>query len=95
MLYEVITGAIPPRRGIPLPALPEDRTAVIVHLEDEPAALYQEIVQAGLHLGTKLRRGESSGSHVRLVADGVERELSPVAAANVTVSPLADEAEVV
>ncbi|MBZ0266603.1 DtxR family transcriptional regulator, partial [bacterium] len=85
-------GEMPPRRGKPLPAMAPGEWAVIEHLEDEPAALYGELVRAGLHPGMRVRLEERSPSRLVLVADGRELELSPVAAANVTVEPLADEA---
>lgn len=80
-------GEMPPRRGKALPGMQPGEWAVIEHLEDEPAALYEELVRAGLHPGMRVRLEERSPSRLVLVADGRELELSPVAAANVTVAP--------
>lgn len=84
-------GEMPPRLGKALPGLAVGEWAVIEHLEDEPAALYGELVKAGLHPGMRVRLEERSPARLVVVADGRELELSPVAAANVTVAPLAAE----
>ncbi len=82
------SGELPPRRGAPLPSLGENEWAVIVHLEDEPEALYEELVDAELHIGKTIRLITSDASRVRLESDGCVRELSPVAAANITVAAM-------
>jgi DtxR family Mn-dependent transcriptional regulator len=87
-------GELPPRRGVPLPSLEAGAWGTIVHLEDEPAALYAELIEAQLHPGMTVGIEESSTDRVRFVADGRTCELRPVAAANVTVAPRAGDAPV-
>ncbi|RPI08980.1 MAG: ferrous iron transport protein A, partial [Zetaproteobacteria bacterium] len=63
----------------------------ILHMEDEPKAVYAELVAAGLHPGMTVRLLESSQERVRLTAGGMERALPPLAAASVSVASLSDE----
>ena len=87
------TGEMPPRRGIALPSMGHTGWATVTHVEDEPEALYAELVAAGLHAGMPIRVLEGSADRVRFTAAGRERELTPVVAANVTVVPWKDDAE--
>jgi DtxR family Mn-dependent transcriptional regulator len=61
---------------------------VIVHLEDEPAQVYAQIAAEGLRPGTSVRMMEATPERIRFWADGDERILAPVAAANVSVVPV-------
>jgi DtxR family Mn-dependent transcriptional regulator len=65
--------------------------AKIVHLEDEPENVYAQLVAQGLHVGMHLEVTELAPEGVRLLADGDEYSLSPIAAANIFVAPLAQE----
>jgi DtxR family transcriptional regulator, Mn-dependent transcriptional regulator len=86
---------IPTREGVmlsddttPLTSWQVDRLARIVHLEDEPAIAYQQILAAGLRLGQTIRILESSPQRY-LLSDGEnEYRLAPAVAANVHVAPL-------
>ncbi|MBE0645625.1 MAG: FeoA domain-containing protein [Bacteroidetes bacterium] len=57
----------------------------IVHVEDEPEALYAELVAAGLASGQYVRVLHADDQHVRLSCEGREVRLSYRAAENVTV----------
>lgn len=74
--------------GRALTSLEADQAARIVHLEDEPPALYAQLVAQGLHPGMELRLLEKSSQRVRFWADGAEQVLAPIVAANVSVVPL-------
>ena len=52
-------GEIGPARGTALATLPVGQHAVIVHVEDEPEAVYAQLVAAGLSVGTRLRMLEA------------------------------------
>jgi DtxR family Mn-dependent transcriptional regulator len=60
----------------------------IVHLEDEPAAVYAQLVAEGLAPGLEIRVLEASPQRIRFWAGGDERVLAPLLAANVSVLPL-------
>lgn len=79
------TGEIAPAVGQPLISLNPKDLATIVHVEDEPAAAYSELVARNLVPGMRIQMIENSSERVRFFADGEEQTLHPVAAANLTV----------
>ncbi len=81
-----VTGEILPPRGEPLHLLDVGEVGEIVHLEDEPEAIYAQLVAEGLYLGQRLRVIEAGPRAIRFEADDEERVLAPVLAANVSVS---------
>ena len=82
------SGEVPPHQGIPLTQLAADQVAEIVHLEDEPDAVFAQIVAAGLMPGMRVRVLERSPKRLRIEAEADEVVLAPVVAANVTVLPI-------
>lgn len=60
----------------------------IVHLEDEPEAVYAQLVAEGLYVGQAVRLLEVAPQRIRFWADGDEHVLAPLLAANVSVRPL-------
>jgi DtxR family Mn-dependent transcriptional regulator len=86
------TGELPPHRGQPLTALADDGVAEILHIEDEPEAVFAQIVALGLVPGMQVRVLERSPQRLRIQADTEEVVLAPVVAANITVLPLEDPA---
>jgi len=79
------------RERVPLSDLAVDKPARIVHLEDEPEAVYAQLVAEGLHVGMIIRMVEFSSRRIRFWAGGDEHTLAPLIAANVSVEPLPDE----
>ncbi len=71
----------------PLADWPLHTPARIVHLEDEPDTLYSQIVAEGLRPGQVVQVVEASGSRLALSDGEKEYSLSPLAAANVFVTP--------
>jgi len=84
-------GELPPHKGKPLTDLPIGDMARLIHLEDEPEALYAELVAQGLYPGMQIRVVSKSSERIHFIADGEEIKLAPVVAANVTVLPLPRE----
>jgi len=84
-----VTGEIVPRRGQPLADLRPGDRATIVHVEDEPAAVYAQLVAEGIEPLMTVRVLEVSGERIRVELDGDECVLAPVVARNVSVVPLA------
>jgi DtxR family Mn-dependent transcriptional regulator len=64
----------------------------VVHVEDEPESTYRELRAALVEPGMVVRVLASSADGVRVDTGVSPCELSPLAAANVTVRPLPDEA---
>lgn len=79
------SGEIPAPRGVALSRLDEGEVARVTHLEDEPAALYERLLAAGLAPNMTLRLARRDGARLTLEVDGRSIELDSVAANNVTV----------
>jgi len=82
------SGEIAPQRGKPLTSLRPGIDAMIVHVEDEPAAVYAQLVAEGIEPGMCVRFLEASGERVRFELHGDECVLAPVVARNISVVPL-------
>jgi DtxR family Mn-dependent transcriptional regulator len=80
-------GEIPPRRGQPITALEPGKAAVVVHVEDEPEAIYAQLLAQEIRPGVTVRLLELRAERIRLEADGEEHVLAPVVAANIWVTP--------
>lgn len=87
------SGEMPPHQGMPLTQLPGDVAAEIVHIEDEPEAVFAQIVALGLVPGMQVRLLDRSPQRLRIQADAEEIVLAPVVAANVTVVPIEQAAD--
>jgi DtxR family Mn-dependent transcriptional regulator len=87
------TGEIAPAIGQPLASLAEGDRATIVHVEDEPEAVYTQLVAKNLVPGLRVRVIENSPERVCFSVDGEEHSLPPVVAANLTVVPRAKDEE--
>ena len=79
------SGEVPPHQGMPLTQLLADQVAEIVHIEDEPEAVFAQIAAAGLVPGMRVRVLDRSPQRIRIEAETDEVVLAPVVAANVTV----------
>lgn len=87
-------GAMPEPQGVLLSAVPSGRTVSVVHLEDEPAEVFERLLATGLAVGRRLRVLESDRARIRYQSDGRETSLAALLARNVTVVLLSeDEAE--
>ena len=81
-------GEVPQRRGEPLSDLAAGATGVIVHVEDEPEAIYAQLRAQSIHVGQHVVVLEKSSRRVRVEVDGEEQVMAPVVAANVSVQTL-------
>ena len=84
-------GEIIPPQGKPLNELPAGELGEIVHIEDEPAAIFAQLVAEGLHPGMRVRVLESTPRRIHFEADAEEHILAPIFAANLSVQPLPQE----
>lgn len=83
-------GDIQPHGGLPLTTRRSNECLRIVHIEDEPEAVYAQLAAEGLYPGMQVRLIEVSTRRVRFLADGEEHLLAPLVAANISVVPQAD-----
>jgi DtxR family transcriptional regulator, Mn-dependent transcriptional regulator len=81
-------GEIIAHGGRPLTAMQPGTPLRIVHLEDEPEAVFAQLVAEGIHPGMVIGLIENSPRRVRLWADDDEHLLAPIVAANISVVPL-------
>ncbi|MBK6709706.1 MAG: FeoA domain-containing protein [Chloroflexi bacterium] len=79
------SGQLISHGGQPLTKLPLGTPGRIVHLEDEPAIVYAQLVAEGLYPGMPVRIIEISSERVRFWANGDEHLLAPMLAANISV----------
>lgn len=85
------SGKMPPQKGLPLNDLEIDEIARIIHMEDEPGAVYAQLVAEGLHPGMQVRMTDKNIHRVQFICEGEEIKLAPVVAANLTVERLERE----
>lgn len=79
-------GTMAPLKAVPLTDWPSDQPARVVHIEDEPDALFQQILATGLRPGVTVRVLEHLPERV-VISDGEnEHLLAPVVAANIHVA---------
>lgn len=85
------TGEMPPKKGRSLLSLKEGEFSVITHIEDEPEAVYAQLVAQGLYVGLQIILIEKTNERVRFAANGEEIVLAPLMTNNITVEPIIDE----
>lgn len=83
-------GDLAPRKGQLLTTLPLDTPARILHLEDEPEAIFAQLAAEGLLPGLEVRVTGISPQRIRFWAGGEEHVLAPILARSVTVEPLSN-----
>jgi len=86
-------GSLVPHGGQPLSSVSPNTTVRLVHLEDEPEAIYAQLVAERLSPGMIAEVVEVSAERVRFWANGEEHLLAPLVAANISVVPIEEPAE--
>lgn len=81
-------GTLLKAEGMPLTSWQADGPVRIVHLEDEPAIAFEQILAAGLRLGQTIRILDRSPKRILLTDGETEYRLAPTVAANVSVAAL-------
>lgn len=84
-------GQIPPLRGQSLLDCPPGWGGRVVHIEDEPPAVYQQLAASGLAPGIALRVAGRDDRHVRLRVEGKQIDLKLGEAGLVQVVALAEQ----
>lgn len=84
------TGDVVQGERQPLSEAPDDRALRILHIEDEPEAVYTQIVAESLSPGMVLRILEKTAQRIRFWAEGAEHVLAPALARNISVAPVSD-----
>jgi DtxR family Mn-dependent transcriptional regulator len=81
-------GELPEHKGTPLSNLQEGDIARIIHIEDEPKAVYQQLVALGLYPGMQVYMLDVSDGKITFAADGEECVLAPLFADSITVEAI-------
>jgi len=81
-------GIMPTAESMPITAWQDESPARIVHIEDEPAIAYEQILATGLRLGQTIRIIERTPQRVVLSDGETEYWLAPTVAANIGVAAL-------
>lgn len=88
------TGEIKKIKGKALSSYPVETVGRIVHIEDEPDIIYQQILAEDLHIGSMVRIIETNKKRVVFYSEGEEYILAPIVAGNITILELKkDESE--
>ena len=85
-----IVGELPEPKGKSLNHLKEGEIGCIIHLEDEPRSIYEQLVVEGLYPGMQVYVTDVDKGKVTFVANGDECTLTPLFAAQITVELLSE-----
>jgi DtxR family Mn-dependent transcriptional regulator len=85
------TGEVEPINGKPLPTFKEGAIGRIIHIEDEPEIIYQQILAEDLHIGSHVLITENNEKRIVFHSEGEEFILAPIVANNITISELKKE----
>lgn len=79
-------GSLEKDNAVPLTDWPLTKAACVMHIEDEPDVIFQQILAAGLRPGKNIRVLENTPERL-VISDGEqEHRLAPVVAANIQVA---------
>ncbi len=79
------SGELPPSEGVVLTNYTKSIPAVIIHIEDEPKSIYEEIINKNIHIGMILERVSENNDKITIKLEGRIIVLSKITAANITV----------
>ncbi|MBU1101202.1 MAG: DtxR family transcriptional regulator [Bacteroidetes bacterium] len=88
-------GKMPERKGILLTELSEGQFANVLHIEDEPPALYAQIIAEGIYAGQQIRLIEKNNERIKFEANGEVKVLAPIIAANISVKHISDNEKLI
>ena len=86
-------GTLAPPAGVALTEWSSDAPGRIVHLEDEPPIVYEQILAEGLRVGQIVRVLDATPERILLTDGETEFRLAPAVAANVSIAPVTQPAE--
>ncbi len=81
-------GAMPAFEGISLSELRSGEIARIIHVEDEPLIVYQQLLAMGLFPGLEIKVLQNDSEKISFIANGEERILIPAFAGHITVKAI-------
>ncbi len=84
-------GSVKPHGGKPLTRFDAGDRLVIVHIEDEPEAVYAQLVAEELRPGMEIHVLSKTSERISFWSDGEEHVLAPILANNISVVRLSEE----
>ena len=85
------SGKVAKVKWVPLPSYSENKPAKIVHIEDEPGVIYQQILAKRIFVGSHIKIKKSNNKEITIISEGQEHQFSPIIAANISVEPLNED----
>jgi DtxR family Mn-dependent transcriptional regulator len=82
------SGELPLPQGKSMITMASGESAQIIHIEDEPPAVFAQLSAQGLCPGVNVRMIELSKDRIKFAANGEECVLAPLFANNITVAPV-------
>jgi len=79
-------GIMPDRKGIPITELSKNDYVEIIHLEDEPTEVYEQLIEAGLYPGMHLWIKSIDNEFIHFNADGKNIEVKSKFGQNISVA---------
>jgi DtxR family Mn-dependent transcriptional regulator len=86
-----IKGELPDQKGKSLSDMQEGEIGRIIHLEDEPKSIYEQLIVLGLYPGMQVYVTDVTDKKITFVAEGEECALTPFFAGSITVEELEAE----
>jgi DtxR family Mn-dependent transcriptional regulator len=88
-------GELPDHHGVLLSHMKKGDIGRIIHIEDEPHTIYEQLSVLGLYPGMEVFATDVSGGRISFVADGNECVLTPLFASQISVEPFSGKKPVV
>lgn len=86
-----INGELPEQKGKLLSHLKKGESGQIIHIEDEPRSMYEQLVAQGLYPGMPVYVTGTENGKITFAANGDECILTPLFAAQITVDALSEK----
>jgi DtxR family Mn-dependent transcriptional regulator len=86
-----ISGELPKPKGKLLGCLKKGEMGYIIHIEDEPRTIYEQLVVQGLYPGMQVYITDVTDKKITFAADGDECSLTLLFAAHITVDTLSEK----
>ncbi|NVK83893.1 MAG: metal-dependent transcriptional regulator [Cytophagia bacterium] len=84
-------GEVNKVKWVPLPSYPLNKPGKITHIEDEPAVIYQQILNKRIFVGSHIKLLKEDDNKVKFLCEGHELTFSTIVAANIHIEPLNED----
>ena len=88
------SGDLPPHRGRAIRDFSNGDTVQVIQIEDEPPAIYAEIIEMGIHLGIYIEILKKSRKNLHILVEGKVHSLTEAMTKNIFVEIASEEKKV-